>query len=183
MEGRTGQALNLAGEKLPEGAVVAAVRQAADAVLPRGACSLHDWACREVLHPAGTAGDSAGHYAFYWELAEGEAQPSSEELVRWAARLDAALLAAAPAYGTVRGGMVQPLHLKLVAPGAFEGIRQLAYAAGATAAQYKPPVGGAAGAEGGKGVWRVTSYRGVCVCSSHHQAASLAFPNCSLLRP
>lgn len=142
MEGRTGQALNLAGEKLPEAAVVAAVRAVADALLPRGAASLHDWAAREVLHPAGAAGDTAGHYAFYWELALGEETPASAELARWAAALDAALLQAAPAYGSVRGGMVQPLHLRLVAPGAFEGIRHLAYAAGATAAQYKPPVRG-----------------------------------------
>lgn len=140
MEGRTGQALNLAGEKLPEAGVVAAVRAAAAALLPRGAASLRDWAAREALHPAGAAGDSAGHYTFYWELSEGEAAPEPAELARWAAALDGALLQAAPAYGTVRGGMVQPLHLKLVAGGAFDGIRQLAYAAGATAAQYKPPV-------------------------------------------
>lgn len=134
VEGRAGQALNLAGEKVPEAAVVAAVGAAADAVLPRGARDLHEWAVREVLHPAGTAGDTAGHYTFYWELGRGglsssdggsgeSGLPGTAEMARWAAALDTALLEVAPAYGRVRCGVVGGLHLKLVAPGAFEGIR------------------------------------------------------------
>lgn len=148
MEGRTGQALNLAGEKLPEGSVVAAVAAAAAAALPLGARTLREWAAREEVLAAGSGGDSSGHYTFYVECGEGPAAAetrlangsadgstegnaegsaegalSSAQLAAFATALDAALLEAAPAYATVRGGMVAPLRVKLVAPGAFEGIR------------------------------------------------------------
>lgn len=151
MEGRTGQALNLAGEKLPEGSVVAAVAAAAAAALPLGARTLREWAAREEVLAAGSGGDSSGHYTFYVECGEGPAAAetglangsadggtdgsasgacgsaegalSSVQLAAFATALDAALLDAAPAYGSVRGGMVAPLRVKLVAPGAFEGIR------------------------------------------------------------
>ena len=137
VEGRTGQALNLAGEKLPEGSVVAAVAAAAGATLPLGARTLREWAAREEVLAAGSCGDSAGHYTFYVECEEaaaanGHASGNSNgsagglttaQLAAFAKALDAALLEAAPAYGTVRGGMVAPLRVKLVAPGAFEEIR------------------------------------------------------------
>ncbi len=156
MEGRTGQALNLAGEKLPEGSVVAAVAAAAAATLPSGARTLREWAAREEVLAAGSCGDAAGHYTFYIECGEdaaaaaanghtngavnggsiddssddsggsggsGSGGLSAAQLAAFAGALDAALLEAAPAYGTVRGGMVAPLRVKLVAPGAFEGIR------------------------------------------------------------
>lgn len=138
VDGRTGQALNLAGEKLPEGSVVAAVAAAAGATLPLGARTLREWAAREEVLAAGSCGDSAGHYTFYVECeaaapaANGHAGGNTDgsagslttaQLAAFASALDAALLEAAPAYGTVRGGMVAPLRVKLVAPGAFEGIR------------------------------------------------------------
>ena len=134
VEGRAGQALNLGGEMVLESAVVAAVRAAADAVLPGGGCALREWAVREVLHPAGSAGagNSAGHYCFYWELApagstpdgsstQPAGPPDADTLAAWAAALDAALLRTAP--NCKRGRLVEGLELKLVAPGAFEGIR------------------------------------------------------------
>lgn len=131
VEGRAGEALNVEGEKVLESAVVAAVRAAADAVLPGGGCALREWAVREVLHPAG-AGNSAGHYCFYWELApagstpdgsstQPAGPPDADTLAAWAAALDAALLRTAP--NCERDGPVEGLELKLVAPGAFEGIR------------------------------------------------------------
>lgn len=123
VEGRSGQALNLAGEKLPEATVVGAVAEAAAAVLPRGVRGLREWAAREVTHAAGSEGDSAGHYCFYWELAGDEAAPGTATLAAWAAALDAALLRLAPSYARARDGPVSGVELKLVAPGAFEGVR------------------------------------------------------------
>ena len=133
VEGRSGQALNLVGEKTPEAALVAAVAAATAQVLPAGAPGLRDWAAREVLH-AGTGGDSAGHYVIYAELAgapgaggggssDGSGLPGAAELAGWAAALDRALGEAAPRYRLYRGGSMSGLELRLVGAGAFEDIR------------------------------------------------------------
>jgi hypothetical protein len=140
VEGRSGQALNLVGEKTPEAALVAAVAAAAAQVLPAGAPGLREWAAREVLH-AGTGGDTAGHYVVYAELAgappaangttssattsssSGGGLPSAEELAAFAAALDAALGEASPDYRVFRAGSVSGLELRLVGAGAFEDIR------------------------------------------------------------
>lgn len=140
VEGRVGQALNLAGEKTPEASLVAAVAAAAQALLPGGAAGLQEWAAREVLHPRGGAEGGAGHYLVYWELTGAPAAASSRAstggaggspgapiaavLAGWAERLEQEVGRCAPQYRAIRQeGSVAGLQLKLVAPGAFGEIR------------------------------------------------------------
>ena len=101
-------------------------------------CVLQEWAARESLGMSG----GAPSYIFYWEL--GTAAPGRCSLpgaAECAAALEEELCTLAPSYCRARGaGKLTQLEVRLVAPGAFAALRELAVSQGATAGQYKPPV-------------------------------------------
>ncbi len=119
---------------------------------------LQGWAARECIHESGSG---AGHYIFYFELSgsgnsnsdgangrSGSASSSAagglaislDDLRACAAALDGALSAPNSIYKSYRAcGRLGPVELRIVAPGSFAVLRELALSMGAHPGQYKPP--------------------------------------------
>ena len=149
--GRAGSALNLVWEKFDEGAILAAVAEAAAAI---SSCSgggagapWRDFAAREDLSPAGGGAPS---YVFYVESSSSSSSSSSRseeedagtcDIQSWADALEASLRSHNAVYEMlIAKGQISPVKVCLVSRGGFDALRESAVASGTAHAQYKTPV-------------------------------------------
>jgi len=135
--GRAGSALNLVWEKFDEGAILAAVAQAARGFGGEEGEGWKDFAAREDL------GDgNAPSYRFYLEGETSSSSPSSTATAqRWANALESSLREHNSIYELLQvKKQISPLKVSVVSKGTFDSLRDAAVASGTAHAQYKTPV-------------------------------------------
>ena len=132
--GRAGSALNLVWEKFDEGAILAAVAEAAASF---SSAHWRDFAAREGLAPAGGGAPS---YVFYLEssISSRDADAAAQS---WADALEASLRRHNAVYEMLATrNQISPLKVAVVSKGAFDALREAEIASGTAHAQYKTPV-------------------------------------------
>ena len=152
--GRAGSALNLVWEKFDEGAILAAVAEAAAGLGAREVEAWTEFCVREELAPAG---GGAPRYVFYLEPTSSfsssssskdgdndgskKTSPSSSSFQAWADALQRSLCGHNSIYEMLNSKrQISPLQVSVVSRGTFAALRDAAVALGSAYAQYKTPV-------------------------------------------